>query len=198
MPSDTGKKRRAINKRINQMVNDMSERHSRVCVTRIDITYPEEIQSDGSNKDIIRLNNNLRSFMDRNNIDFEYVTVREQVDSHNPHYHSIFCTDGSKLSKPKRLQETSNEIWKGIVGSEKNGLVHYPKNNRKHKLPPLQMLKRPLQKAEGEDWQRQQDKYEKAKSIAKQHGEYLAKEYSKGVSSEHREVFSSQVKRKKK
>lgn len=95
------------------------------------------------------------------------------------------------------VASTVNKLWQNIVSSDKQGLVDFCKPNPFHPIPPLEMIRRPSSKGAEDKREQQEISFETAKDVVKQHGSYLAKEYSKGnAPKDVREVLASQVRRK--
>jgi len=87
-------------------------------------------------------------------------------------------------------------IWLDIVGSDKKGLVHLCTHKAGDKVPRLEMIARPSSRATGERLQQQKEDFERAKQIALDHADYLAKEATKGNAPDGvREMLASQVRR---
>ena len=98
------------------MVNSMTERHSKVLQVRMDLKYPKEITSDGSNKDFQRTMENLMKELSRKGYDPQFIARREQRESKNPHYHLVIQVDGNKKRDRTSLIESAEHHWSQTLG----------------------------------------------------------------------------------
>lgn len=177
-----------------EQIDTMIERHNKVLPVRLDIRFPEEYVTDGSNKEIQSLLKNTQEHYRYHGIDSSYVVVREQDTSLNPHYHGLLLLDGNKCQSPEGVKQVVSKKWKSVVGSEKDGLVDYCRHQPYHPLPALEMIRRPSSVAVEEILERQEESFVKARQTALDHADYLAKERTKGNAPDGvRELLASRV-----
>lgn len=196
MTKETGT-RANITRLLDDQVSAMTERHSKVLPVRADFRFPQDYGQDGSNREMQRLLKNTVQHYRNQKVECCYAAVREQNVSDHPHYHALFLLDGNKVQSPYGVAHKAQELWKDIVSSPADGLVDFCKPQPTNPIPPLRMIRRPSSKAGGDVLARQQGEYETAIRITLQHGEYLAKERTKGnAPAGVREVLASQVRKK--
>lgn len=183
-----------FDKNFNALFESMIANNRRVQTVRIDLRFPKEYDHDGLNKEISKFHKTVcQSYRDQG-IEAGYHTVREQVTSHNPHYHSMIFLNGDKVRNPHGVKKRCEEIWNQTIGYEGEGLVHHCTHKPEHPIPALEMVHRPARKATGEERKRQKEKFDKSCEIVRKHAEYLNKSYSKGKAPKRvREVFTSQI-----
>ena len=61
-----------------EMIDSMSRRHGKVMQTRMDFRYPQDMQSDGTNKDFSKALQGLSKALNREGYDPQYIGRREQ------------------------------------------------------------------------------------------------------------------------
>ena len=69
------------------LVNTMTERHSKVLVARFDLRYPQGYEADGTNRNFSAAMQAVCRDFSQKKYDPQYVAKREQQSSCNPHYH---------------------------------------------------------------------------------------------------------------
>lgn len=189
--------RAGIMRLLEDQARAMTERHSKVLPVRADFRFPQDYVQDGSNLETQKLLKNTVQYYRNQGIECRYLAVREQNLSDHPHYHAMFLLDGNKVRSPYGVVQKTQELWKDIVSSSADGLVDFCKPQPSNPIPPLQMIRRPSSKAGGDVLAQQQGEYETAIRITLNHGEYLAKERTKGnAPAGVREVLASQVRKK--
>ena len=98
------------------LVDIMTARHSKVLVARMDLRYPQEYQSDGSNQDFSSTMQAVCRDFSRKKYDPQYVAKREQVTSSNPHYHIGIVLDGNKKRSIPDIRVTLEKHWADQLG----------------------------------------------------------------------------------
>ena len=98
------------------LVDIMTTRHSKVLVARVDLRYPQEYQSDGSNQDFSSTMQAVCRDFSRKNYDPQYVAKREQVTSSNPHYHIGIVLNGNKKRSIPDVRATLEKHWADQLG----------------------------------------------------------------------------------
>ena len=98
------------------LVETMTERHSKVLTVRVDVRYPQNINSDGTNKDFQHLTENMMKEYERKGYDPQYIARREQKKSKNPHLHLGLALDGSKKRDRNSVIEDIENQWGNVLG----------------------------------------------------------------------------------
>ena len=98
------------------LVETMTERHSKVLTLRVDVRYPKSINSDGTNRDFQHLTENLMKDYERKGYDPQYIARREQKESKNPHLHLGVALDGSKKRDRNSVIEDIENQWGNVLG----------------------------------------------------------------------------------
>ena len=70
-----------------EMIDSMSQRHRKVMQTRMDFRYPQEMVTDGSNKDFSKALQGLSKELNKDGYDPQYLGRREQNDQPHQYYH---------------------------------------------------------------------------------------------------------------
>lgn len=183
-----------IQSRISGLLKNMIDLHNKVLPIRFDLHFPGGYQHNGGNDEIEQFNKRLTQHCRYYRLDIRYLTVREQNISSHPHYHVLILVDGNKHQHPGAIHQVANHIWKGVVGSEQDGLVNFCYHQADHTTPALELIRRPSACASGDTLLHQQALFERAVSIALAHADYLAKEATKGNAPDGtREMLASQV-----
>ena len=94
----------------------MTERHSKVLQTRLDLKYPTEITSDGKNNDFQRTMESYMKELSRKGYDPQFIAKREQKVSKNPHYHVVIQVNGNKKRDRTSLIESAERHWGHTLG----------------------------------------------------------------------------------
>ena len=98
------------------LIETMTERHSKVLTVRVDVRYPASMNSDGTNKDFQHLTENLMKDYERRGYDPQYIARREQKKSKNPHLHLGVALDGSKKRDRNSVIEDIENQWGNVLG----------------------------------------------------------------------------------
>ena len=99
-----------------KMIDIMSARHKLVMQTRMDFRYPQDMHSDGTNKDFT---NAMRSFakeLRRDGYDPAYLARREQKNQPNQHYHLNLLTNAKKNESRQGIIEKAEKFWANALG----------------------------------------------------------------------------------
>lgn len=194
MATTKGTYRTNIQGKIEELIDEVSERHNKVLPIRMDFHFPQGYRHDGGNAEIQNLHKRVAQHDRYHRTDSRYLTVREQNTSDFPHYHTLLLVDGNKRQNPRGIQENVASIWRDIVGSDQKGIVDFCKHQEGHPIPPLEMIRRPSSLATGEQLEKQTAAFEKARQVALDHAAYLAKKATKGNAPDGvREMLASQV-----
>ena len=98
------------------LIETMTERHSKVLTVRVDVRYPTSINSDGTNRDFQHLMENLMKDYERKGYDPQYIARREQRKSKNPHLHRGLALDGSKKRDRDSVIKDIENQWGNVLG----------------------------------------------------------------------------------
>ena len=113
-----------------EMLDSMTKRYHKVLQTRMDFRYPQDRQSDGSNKDFSKALQGLAKELNREGDDPQYLGRREQKDQANQHYHLNILTNAKKHESRRRIIEKAERHWGNSLGLtpeevHNRGLVDY-------------------------------------------------------------------------
>lgn len=111
---------RAIEERLNYML----ERFSRVYIVRLDIRFPLGYVPAGRNDECSEFLRRLKDHYTYHGVVTHYVAVREQNRSDNPHYHIAILFDGSKKDNGWAVLQRAAAIWSRLVGGGAEACVH--------------------------------------------------------------------------
>ena len=172
-----------ILERIDEHLTDALERHSKVLVVRFDVRFPD----DDSNRSFSKFQAEFMRKERRAGYDPSYVAVREigEREGH-PHYHEVLLVNGNKTQSIHKHIENANtamNLTLGIDQEEPTGYIH----SCTDKHGPLRngiMIKRDAL-------------FPKDENDAFRQASYLAKESQKDTPEGMREVFASNLKRRK-
>lgn len=159
----------------------MTARFSRVLCVRIDVRFPADYPHTGMNSEIGELTKRLRESLGFHGIEIQYVWVREQKASDNPHYHLMVFVDGHEVTSPYRIFSAAERLWGNIIGVSAKGLIdhcnHEYNGDRAHNGI---MLRRPSNKASGQEFDEQSQEFDNSRAYALSRASYLAKTHTKG------------------
>lgn len=151
-------------------VEYMTDKHSKVLCTRVDIHSEQDSEKIITGKGMTRiLENTKRNINSKfkespHKPDIHVVWTTEKTsEENNPHYHALFLVNGNTIRNGYTICKIVNEQVKNKLDTEKDGLVHYCESNQGNGI----MINR-----NSED-------YEQQKNAAVHAASYLAKERSK-------------------
>lgn len=171
-----------INDRIVERCDHMIGRHNKVYAIRMDVRFPSEYRHDGNSKQISELIKLLKEHHTYYKIELHYVWAREQVSSHNPHYHFIIFVDGTHIQNPYGIFARAKDVWSRILGVNGDGLIdHCNHDHNGMPSPNGIMIRRPSSVATGQELFIQQQEFQSNREYALSRGLYLAKTHSKGL-----------------
>jgi len=108
-------------------------KHSKMLPVRFDVHYPSNITVRLNNTDISRCTAKVILKFKRKGLDPAYIWVREQNESHNPHYHFLMILNGHKSQSAYLIFNTFEKLWAStlkIVSAK--GLIHYCLVNKRN------------------------------------------------------------------
>ena len=116
-----------MQKIINQI--DYAEQDkSKVFIFRFDLHFPQqEMQAPQDNEHFKRFISAYQKNLSRQGLSPQYIAVREQRRSGNPHYHVLSMLDGQKTRNCYGHIKTAERLWEHELGLEDgtHGLVNY-------------------------------------------------------------------------
>ena len=167
---------------ISNRFEDAMDRHSKVFVMRFDIRFPK----DDSNQTFSKFQAEFMRKERRAGYDPSYVAVREEGEREgHPHYHEILIVNGNKTQSTHKHIENANAALNLVLELEQNtisGLIH---------------------NCNGKDKQRNGIMIDRSKLFISEENDafrqasYLAKESQKDTPDGMRELFASNLKRRK-
>ena len=168
---------------IDNHLEDALERHSKVLVVRFDVRFPD----DESNRSFSKFQAEFMRKERRAGYDPSYVAVREigEREGH-PHYHEVLLVNGNRTQSIHKHIENANtamNLTLGLDHKDPTGYVHCS-TIRKGPLRNGIMIKRGALFSDDEN-------------NAFRQASYLAKESQKDTPEGMREVFASNLKRRK-
>ena len=98
------------------MMDSMSRRYHKVLQTRMDFHYPQNMHSDGSNKDFSKALRSLSKELSREGDDPQYLGRREQNGQINQHYHLNVLTNAKQHESRQRIIEKAERHWGNALG----------------------------------------------------------------------------------
>lgn len=165
------------------ILDHTTQKHHKVLAFRMDINYPENHQTDGSNKDISKFMSRFIKYGKRKRLDPHYLLVREQSKEKHQHYHCMIFCDGNKIRHPQKLLEQAEKNWGTIIGHDAKGLVNHCRRSRDGQPQPNSYMMR-----------RDDQNYDQAKKDCVQRCSYLAKTNTKRYAPYRvREVSTSRI-----
>jgi hypothetical protein len=174
-------------------ISSMADRHCKVFCHSFNFQLPQTYQSDGGNKEISKISNIVKNDLRKRNIDTEYVWVREQNESENPHYHFMLIVDGSKINNSWSLKSSVDTAINKTLKIDASGLQHINNPDNDHRKA---MINRPSPKATGEKLSEQQSRFDYAMEQTLNVARYMSKTDTKGAAPAHvREFQGSQIKK---
>ncbi len=116
----------------------MTEKHSKVLVTRIDIRKPQDKEIENPNYKSTRIKESFKKEMkrkfkgSRNNPDITIISTTEKNDEDKQtHEHLYILANGNAIQNGWRFQDSLNRHTKRIFDTENDGLVHFSESNDK-------------------------------------------------------------------
>ena len=99
-----------------EMLDTMSRRHRRVMQTRMDFRYPQEMDTDGSNRDFSKTLQGLTKELRREGYDPQYIGRREQNGQPHQHYHLDLLTNAKIHESRRKIIEKAERHWGNALG----------------------------------------------------------------------------------
>ena len=113
-----------------EMIDSLSQRHRKVMQTRMDFRYPQEMETDGSNKDFSKALQGLSKELNKDGYDPQYLGRREQNDQPHQRYHLNLLTNAKKHENRYGIIKKAERHWGNALGLSQEdvrnmGLVDY-------------------------------------------------------------------------
>ena len=118
-------------KKLDDVMNDMLDKHSKIMTVRFDIRYPDNDNINPSSERISNFAYNLKRSLDRETFegghktDAKVIHVQEQESSSHPHHHFAVIVNANAKQKAYPILEKANSIWKKMMNTNEDGLVDY-------------------------------------------------------------------------
>jgi len=114
---------RIVNK-ISAIFDQACERNDRTMVVRFDLHYPQDMAAPHDNTNISKAITKLKQVYARNGAAPEYLWVREQKSSDNPHYHCILLVDADVVTSREQIFQDAERLWCSTIGASRNNLLY--------------------------------------------------------------------------
>ena len=190
-PMENYEYRMDIMQAIELRMQSMLARYCRTYVVRLDIRFPRGYVPMHANEECSELMRRLRDFYTYHKIITQYVGVREQNASDNPHYHIVILFDGSQVDNGWGVKMKAADIWQRIVGPGAGSCVELC---RRFEGDNGIKIVQPKTKSVGLDFQNQLAAFNAAQHEAMAWLIYLAKTATKGSAPlKTKEFFCSQL-----
>ena len=117
--------------RIDDKLNSMLHKHSKIMIIRFDIRYPNDRSIPYSKEHIYNFTYNLKRSLNRENhpsghfVDAQLIYVEEQDSSEYPHYHFAVIVNANAKKSPYSIHMKADKLWKIALNTSKDGLVHF-------------------------------------------------------------------------
>jgi len=175
-----------IENRINAVIDDALQSHSKILPIRVDLRYPLDYGEDNPS-DISSLMTKIQVKYKRKGVDLQYIWAREKNLSEHYHYHCVLLIDGNKKLKAYPIVQTIMSFWQSTIHSDCDGLVHYcNSNDDPYSSGKLSMIRR------------NSPTYSENVNTLKKRAMYLAKDYSKDKNTGVRNFGCSSITKKEK
>jgi len=169
-----------INKKFDERLDHMIDKHNKVTFFRFDVRFPENYPHDGTNHDLSNFIKLLKEPLTRDGNEMHYVWCREKKTSENPHYHVAALVDGSQTQRADGILQNASDIWQNITGSSKEGLIDYCSSFHGQKVQKQIRIDRPSSKKDGDVLAQQRQRFEAKMDEVRKRAHYLGKDNQKG------------------
>ena len=183
----------AILQKIDQIMTDMSNRHSKVLFMRYDVRFPQDYEHTNDNELFSQFQETFIKNRKRKGYDPAYIAVREGSREKHQHYHVALMLDGHKTQSIHDHIQTAERLWEKILNLP-------PKNDDAGRTTCYGLIDDCMRNRQGQPQEngvmlRKDDPdYDSKYDQCFRRCSYLAKVNQKGSASKHqREVFSSRI-----
>ena len=117
--------------KIENIMNDMLDKHSKIMTVRFDIRYPDNDNTNTSSERISDFAYNLKRNLDRETFegghktDAKVIHVQEQESSSHPHHHFAVIVNANAKQNAYPILEKANTLWKTMMKTNEDGLVDF-------------------------------------------------------------------------
>ena len=112
--------------RIQALLNEACQSHSKVLFIRFDVHFPADRQAPEDNQLIVGFLNRLCQDLNRRKLDPRYFYCRENgPSSGRPHYHVFLLLDGHKIQTIKGVLAEVERLWGIALKVDARGLVDF-------------------------------------------------------------------------
>jgi len=125
-----------IMKKIINQFTYAEENMSKVFAFRFDLHFPQEMIAQQDNEHFKHFISAYQKNLSRKGLSPQYIAVREQRQSQNPHYHVLSILDGQKTRNSRGHLQTAERLWANELGIKTEnpatlGLVNYCERDKK-------------------------------------------------------------------
>ena len=183
----------AILEKINQIMTDMSSRHSKVLFMRYDVRFPQDYEHTNDNELFSQFQESFIKNRKRKGYAPAYIAVREGSREKHQHYHVALLLDGHKTQSIYDHIQTAERLWEKTLNLP-------PKNDDAGQAASYGLIDDCMRNRQGQPQEngvmlRKDDpEYEHKYDQCFRRCSYLAKVNQKDSSPKHqRELFSSRI-----
>ena len=103
-------------------IDGLQDEYSKLCVVRVDLGYKKPYSDSYTvkdmNRDLARMNNNMRSKPSIFKHKVGYIIKKEYTKDKGVHSHAVFIFDGNKVQKDAYKAEQICEYWEQITNNK--------------------------------------------------------------------------------
>ena len=183
----------SILQKIDQIMTDMSNRHSKVLFMRYDVRFPQGCAYPDDNELFSQFQESFIKNRKREGYDPAYIAVRECSWEKHQHYHVVLMMNGHKTQSPHDHIQTAERLWEKTLNLS-------PKCDNTGRATSYGLIDDCMRNRQGQPQEngvmlRKDDpEYERKYDQCFRRCSYLAKVNQKDSSPKHqRELFSSRI-----
>ena len=183
----------SILQKIDQLMTDMSNRHSKVFFMRYDVRFPQDYDYPNDNELFSQFQESFIKNRKREGYDPAYIAVRECCREKHQHYHVALMMNGHKTQNIHDHIQTAERLWEKTLNLP-------PKCDNTGRTTSYGLIDDCMRNRQGQPQEngvmlRKDDpEYERKYDQCFRRCSYLAKVNQKDASPKHqREVFSSRI-----
>lgn len=183
----------SILQKIDQVITDMSSRHSKVFFMRYDVRFPQGYDYPNDNELFSQFQESFIKNRKRAGYDPAYIAVRECSREKHQHYHVALMMNGHKTQNIHDHIQTAERLWEKTLNLS-------PKHDDAGRVTSYGLIDDCMRNRQGQPQEngvmlRKNDpEYERKYDQCFRRCSYLAKVNQKDASPKHqREVFSSRI-----
>lgn len=117
--------------KIDEVLESMLERHSKVMLIRFDVRYPQTENIICDKKQVSDFTYNLKRSLNRekvvggHKVDAKIIHVQEQDTGERPHFHFAVVVNGNAKNRAFPILQKADALWKTMLKTEQAGLVDF-------------------------------------------------------------------------